>query len=412
MLLCFVKFWAGIRNFSSCIGTTTVTVTVYNADEEQIFKQDLKVKVKKNATDVAVTGIADGDKVNVGQTIDVTLPRQGVDTDERDLTVDKADNVEIKAGEKARTYTVKFLKAGEVTFTAKAFQSTKYPATTAKKEIKVSVANPAPTAVKAVAAEAFELTFEANVEEIYKDAKSIATDAIYYVINDTKIPFSAVKEVKATGNTVKVTMYDTFAAGTEYFVALADADALSFQIAGNAGKDVVGIKILTSTAVVDNGKAQDIKYALYNADGVDITTTAKADLNVNISLEAAAGTTNAYVSGETITMYTVGDVAEVSATFKYYDPNNNYTATTYTDTVKITAVAPSPYAYAGFVYTIDNGANGITMTYSNPKKYFALDQGAVFQAILKYTKDNASYTYIAGKDNLYNGKALVAKVAD
>ena len=109
MLLCFVKFWAGIRNFSSCIGTTTVTVTVYNADEEQIFKQDLKVKVKKNATDDAVTGIADGDKVNVGQTIDVTLPRQGVDTDERDLTVDKADNVEIKAGEKDRTYTVKFL---------------------------------------------------------------------------------------------------------------------------------------------------------------------------------------------------------------------------------------------------------------------------------------------------------------
>ena len=70
-------------SFSSCIGTTTVTVTVYDAAETQILKQDLKVKVKKNAADVTVTGIADGDKFSVGQEVPVTLPRQGVDTDER-----------------------------------------------------------------------------------------------------------------------------------------------------------------------------------------------------------------------------------------------------------------------------------------------------------------------------------------
>ena len=100
-----VKTTKAGRIVAKSLGTTTVTVTVYNADEEQIFKQDLKVKVKKNATDVTVTGIADGDKFSVGQTVDVTLPRAGVDTDERDLTVDKADNVEIKAGE---TYNIVF----------------------------------------------------------------------------------------------------------------------------------------------------------------------------------------------------------------------------------------------------------------------------------------------------------------
>ena len=113
-------------SFSSCIGTTTVNLKVFNADEEQIFQWDLKVKVKKNAADVTVTGIADGDKFSVGQEIPVTLPRQGVDTDERELTVDKTDIVELKTGEKARTYTVKFLKAGEATFTAKAYQSAKF----------------------------------------------------------------------------------------------------------------------------------------------------------------------------------------------------------------------------------------------------------------------------------------------
>ena len=55
------------------------------------------------------------------------------------------------------------------------------------------------------------------------------------------------------------------------------------------------------------------------------------------------------------------------------------------------------------------------MNYSNPKKYFALEDTAFFQAILKYTKDNANYEYIPGdatKGTLYNNKALVVKVAD
>ena len=128
---------AKIRFFSiSCNGKKEIN-TDSDLDRSMILLKELKreeqagdnatsVKVKKNATDVTVTGIADGDSFKVGQTVEVTLPRAGVDTDERDLTVDKADNVEIKAGEKARVWSVKFLKAGELTFTAKAFQSTTY----------------------------------------------------------------------------------------------------------------------------------------------------------------------------------------------------------------------------------------------------------------------------------------------
>ena len=105
----------------------------------------------------------------------VTLPRQGVDTDERELTVDNAEIADLKVGEKARTYTVKFLKAGEVTFTAKAYQSAKYPKATQSKTIKVTVTNPVPSDVKVVASNAYELIFDEDVEALglFKDKKEI-----------------------------------------------------------------------------------------------------------------------------------------------------------------------------------------------------------------------------------------------
>ncbi|MCR5829727.1 MAG: hypothetical protein K6F93_05155, partial [Lachnospiraceae bacterium] len=398
------------------LGSATVTVTVYDEDENEILKQDLKVKVKKNATDVTVTGIADGDKFKVGQSVDVTLPRAGVDTDDRKLTVDKTDVAEITDGESARTYKVKFLKEGEATFTAAAYQSAKYPGTTASKTIKVTVGKPAPTDINVVASEAFELVFDTDVEAagLFKDAKEIKTDAIYYMINDTKVPFSAVKAVKATGNTVKITMYDTFKAGETYYVLVNSEEPITFAIAGNGPKDVKAIKILTTTSVVTSDSAStDIKYALYNESGIDITTTALADANASVTLNAADGTVNAYVSAGTITMYTVGDTADVVATFKYYDPNNNYAETTLSTTQKITAVSPEAYKYSGFVYTIDPAAatRVLKNDESNAKKYMAMGDSSEFQAVLKYTKNNKTDKFQVGVDK-FNGKNLFAKVAD
>ena len=45
------------RIVAKSLGTTTVNVKVFDADETQIFDQDLKVLVKKNATEVTVKGI-------------------------------------------------------------------------------------------------------------------------------------------------------------------------------------------------------------------------------------------------------------------------------------------------------------------------------------------------------------------
>ena len=231
------------------------------------------------------------------------------------------------------------------------------------------------------------------------------------MINDTKVPFSAVKGLKASGNTVKVTMYDTFKAGETYYVDINDAKDLKFVLSGNGAKDVKEIVITTTTAEVkEDASATDIVYILYNADGIDITKTAMTDANASVTINAADGTVNAYVSAGTITMYTVGDVADVVATYKYFDPNNNYAETSLSTTQKITAVAPAAYAYSGFVYTIDNRAN-LKNDESNPKHYFAMGDGANFQAVLKYTKNGKTDSFHVGADN-FNGKPIFVKVAD
>ena len=411
----FCQVLAGIRNFSSCIGTTTVTVQVFDATDTEIFKQDLKVKVKKNAADVTVTGIADGDKFSVGQTVDVTLPRAGVDTDERELTVDNAEIAEIKAGEKSRTYTVKFLKAGEATFTAKAYQSTKYPAATQSKTIKVTVGNPVPTEVKVVASNAFVLTFAEDVEALglFKDVKEIPTDAIYYVINETKVSFSAVKAIKATGNTVKITTYDNFAAGTDYFVVVNGCEPLTFKLAGTAAKDVVAVEILTST-VTANTEA-DLAIALYNKDGIDIGPNVGYDY-VTTSI---TDYTKASISGLKIFITNVGDAVDVKAEYKYYDTADNYKEISCDITKKVTAVAAPSDVNEGKVYTIEKNFDlgKLTKTYAG-KNYIAVgDTGYTFSCKM-FVKNNNQDRDILVKSNAannsekYAGQVLTVKIAE
>ena len=85
------------RIVAKSIGTTTVNVKVIDETESVIFNQDLKVKVKKNASDVTVNGITADSHYTVGQTVLVGLPRVD-DTDERELVADKPESVEIIAG--------------------------------------------------------------------------------------------------------------------------------------------------------------------------------------------------------------------------------------------------------------------------------------------------------------------------
>ncbi len=389
------------RIVAESLGTTTVTVTVFGSDEDQLFQQDLKVKVKKNATSVKVEGIANGDRFNVGETVDVSLPRVGVDTDERDLISDNTEIATVEAGAKSRTYKVKFIKSGEVTLTAKAYQSAKYPAATATEAIKVTVGNPIPSSVKVVASNAYELTFDANVADIFKSNKDIADDAVYYLSNDVKIPFTGIKEVKTTENVVKVTMFNNFSAGVTYYVVVNGSDPLNFSIAGNQAKDVTAIVI--NTATLQKDKDTDVSVSLLNADGVDITSSVGT---TDVALTSSDNLKLWPQGGLKATMYNVGDTADLTATFTYYDPNNNYEATVIKVTKSITCVAQPVAQKTGKVYTIGGSQN-------NPKSYMAVnDPALVFQCWLKETLNGTTLDRKVGKDNFANLGATYAKIAD
>ncbi len=381
------------------LGTANVVVTVYNEDEEQIFQKDLKVKVKKNATDVTVIGIEDGASYKVGESLEVSLPRQGVDTDQRALTSD-SDVATVAATDKSRVYKVTFAKEGEATLTAKAYQSTKYNKATATKTIKVKVGKPVPSDVKVLSTKSYELIFDTNVADVFKSNKDIADDAVYYLSNDVKIPFTGVKEVKTTDNIVKVTMFNNFASGVTYYVSVNGSEPLSFVINGTAAKDVNRIQINTTTLVKD--KDTDISVSLFNNEEIEITDAVGT---ADIVLTSSDNLKLWPQGGLKATMYNVGDTADLKATFTYYDANNNYNATVKEDTKTITCVAAPVAQKTGKVYTLGGSQ-------SSPKNYIALGETLKFQCWLKETLNGTTNDKLVGKDTFANLGSTYAKIAD
>ena len=220
--------------------------------------------------------------------------------------------------------------------------------------------------------------------------------------SDVKVPFTGVNTVKATGNTVKVTMFNNFTAGTEYFVVINGSEPLSFKIAGAAAKDVARIAI-TKTSIVKDVET-DPEVRLYNADEVDITESIKAAGLYTIDLKSSDDV-KLYPSGGKVNMYNVGDTADLTATFTFYDDKDNYTPHPYTDTKKIVCIAAATAVKTGLVYTIGGSKD-------NPKHYFALEDGLTFQAWLKETLNGTTVDRQVGKDDFGSVGATYARVAD
>ena len=220
--------------------------------------------------------------------------------------------------------------------------------------------------------------------------------------SDVKIPFTGVNTVKATGNTVKVTMFNNFAAGTEYFVVVNESAPLSFTIAGTAAKDVTRIEITKTSIVKDVETDPDVR--LFNKDEVDITSSVKAAGAYNVDLKSS-DVVKLYPSDGKVNMYNVGDTADLTATFTFYDDKDNYTAHTSTDTKKIVCVAAATAVKTGMIYTVGG-------TKDNPKHYFALGDTLTFKAWLKETLNGSTNDRQVGKDDFNGVGATYARVAD
>ncbi len=196
-------------------------------------------------------------------------------------------------------------------------------------------------------------------------------------------------------------MFNNFSAGVTYYVVVNGSDPLNFSIAGNQAKDVTAIVI--NTATLQKDKDTDVSVSLLNADGVDITSSVGT---TDVALTSSDNLKLWPQGGLKATMYNVGDTADLTATFTYYDPNNNYEATVIKVTKSITCVAQPVAQKTGKVYTIGGSQN-------NPKSYMAVnDPALVFQCWLKETLNGTTLDRKVGKDNFANLGGTYAKIAD
>lgn len=243
------------------------------------------ITVKKNATDdtLTITGFEDGQEVVCGVEYTVTLPRKGVDSDERRLIVD--DKAVADKEDAPRAYTVKFTKAGDHKVKYEAFQSAELDKATASKEITVKAVMPKPVSAKQVSATKFAATFEGNMEGLITD-KDITNQMIYYKIADEPVVTGVVKSVEVKGEVVTVEMYAAFNSNETYFFKYGDADAVSFKTAINKIEYVDKIEIVPAKAYYIT-KTTGFDYKLFNADGVELDKSAIEVPNFTIDSDVA-----------------------------------------------------------------------------------------------------------------------------
>ena len=197
-------------------------------------------------------------------------------------------------------------------------------------------------------------------------------------------------------------MFNNFAAGTEYFVVINGSDPLSFTIAGDTAKDVARIAITKTSIVKDVETDPDVR--LYNKDEVDITESIKAKGLYTIDLKSSDDV-KLYPSGGMVNMYNVGDTADLTATFTFYDDKDNYTPHPYSDTKKSVCIAAATAVKTGLIYTVGGSKD-------SPKHYFALGDKLKFQAWLQETLNGTTNSRQVGKDDFGSVGATYARVAD
>lgn len=374
------------------IGSTTVTVSVFDSDDIKIFEKDIKVTVKKNAEAVTVNSdaLASG-KVGVNTPYTVVLPRKAdgkfVDTDGRNLTAND-DSVVIKKVA-ATTFEVTFTKAGDFELTAYAYQSSKFTAATATAEvIKVNAALN-PIATKQASLSSAYVEFDCNVEGI------VGADnfrAYTKTIDGKPVFFSNVEKVTAEGEKAEIKFFTAFLADHEYFLSYNGVEVGSFKAITVTKDSVVDVEVKDITIFCDEVTVADAAYKLLDASGIDIKDAmvdgAKLSSKATFKFTDADGS-QAFVDGDKLYIKEAG---------KTYTCEINY-KDTFKKTFKVTSVAKETWGFVGFdydysgVYSKDaanvvadkkiasNAAKKVTLTMSEVGTY-----NEVLQVVANYQK--------------------------
>jgi hypothetical protein len=269
--------------------------------------------------------------------------------------VDKADTASISA-----SGLFKATAAGDYKVTALAFQSSaKYDEYLVSKdatlvldtdEVTVTVA-PSMLSAKQLSSTKAEIAFDSDMSKVVTKDNLKA----YRVIAGVSQPVDLlVKDLKfdATGKTATVEMYIEFAGGENYKFVYGTMEK-SFTAAKAEAGNVKSVVLDTKEIVYTNG-AKALAVKLYDANGVDITTTALTD---RVSYEVTNNVGYYNSTAKSLTLFQKGDRAAVKATFHTYTYDSSYNENVVVGTGEVVAVDAASYSISGTVqWTLSKAA--------------------------------------------------------
>ena len=394
-------------------GTTKVTITVRNKQEKALLVKTMTITVKKNSDkNFEVSGVKDGDKVKVGDSITVKMPRDK-DDDYRRLTCDSNDVKIKKSGSYGSKYKVTFKKAGEYTLVAETYQTTTYKGTIAQKKFKVTVegkaeptptptATPTPTPTNEPTPTATptpepakldvkQSTLNTIVISGIADAANIkASDIeIYYEVAGSKFIQSGIENVTVEDGNVVVKMFGNFTADTEYLVTYKSYEGTpaSFKGASSNTMDIADMDIDNKTVLVNQEVDLGIRY--YDKNGVDITDGV-AGLVVPSGTMVSNNISDAYCYGTIVCFLNANKSAVIEIEI---NKGMNELGMPIPFKKQFTVTSYEPQAN-GIIYTV-KAANGVYFKKDDAQNtQFTKDEtDFVIEALFVYKDAKGNYTY-------------------
>lgn len=296
------------------------------------------VKVKVSATAVDAVTAANVDSIAVNEVADFNrkiTPANATSVTYWSVT-DKDGNATTDATID-KTGNFKATKLGEYVVVAEA-KNAKNGVTIAKDTQAVKVVNKM-SAVSQKSLDTISVTFTGNVKDAVK-----ASD--FTVKNAESLIKQAIKGVSFSedGNTVDLQLYSELVNEKDYTVAYGDSTlTLSAKIGAPTRITVTG-----KTITFNEATAVDIK--LFDENGVDVTSNANM-ARVTVSVDRG------YYNNvdKKLTLYSVGDVANLTATYHTYTYGTDGKEIVYEAKATFTAVTKAAAEVSSIVSTITNG---------------------------------------------------------
>lgn len=392
------------------VGTAKVTVYITDKSGEEVADLTATVIVRDNIKEVTITNKPDGDKLAVGVEHDFNRSFVTVSGSTKKTSAITRWSVTPEGATIDEKGVFVASKAGKYTVTALSFQSKeKYNLWKADAEAnagyvldtdtyEVTVA-PSVVGVQQKTFTTAELTFDADMSQEVN-----ATNLkLYRIIAGVSQPVEMmVKKVSfdTTGTVATVETYVDFAGGETYELAYGDLKA-RFEAAKADVDQVASVVLQTKEAVyTQGGTSLDVK--LFNAAGVDITTTAlKARVTYAITNNVG------YLNGNTLVLFAKGDVAAIKATFHTYTYDANYNEIVVEGTGQVVAVDAASYTLGSNVeWTLATSAPDWSK--AKVTKLAAGDTGYSVWARVRSTNSNVEeyyYSYGGGPKAVANNDA-------